>query len=320
MKPKKSAEKPYQVKGVDLLFQASDEIESSSSDSGVGREISLNKIIPHPKQPRKYFDQESLESLAKSIQEQGVLQAILVRQTENDCYEIVAGERRFRAAQIAGLEKIPAIVKELDDKAIAEIALLENIQREDLNPIEETQAVLELLALKLNQNERDVISMINTASHAGRESAVNVTRQNEWDILVHVLKVVGYTPESFRTQRLPLLKLPQDILEALQKGEIAYTKALALARGVKDPEQRENLLQKAIEENLSLKAIKERIAELKDSKNNEDQAESTNPAVQVVERMKGLYKQAKSPTHWKDKNKQKKLNRLLDELEKLLGS
>lgn len=316
MKSKKSTEQPYSIRGADLLFQStnlSDEPEQSS-------DIPLEKIIPRPNQPRRYFDSESLEILAESIKEKGVLQPILVRSIEDNRYEIVAGERRFRAAKIAGLDTIPIIVKEFNEEETAEIALLENIQREDLNPVEETQAVLELLAFKLNQTQNDIISMLNTASHAGRESAVNVTRQEEWDVLANILKAVGYTPESFRTQRLPLLNLPPDILEAVQQGKIAYTKALALVRGVKDSEQRRILLEETIEQNLPLKVLKEKIADLKKGNQINQKANSIDTGAQLVDRMASLYKRAKSPSKWQDKTKQKQLTRLLNELEKLLDN
>jgi len=104
-------------------------------DSGV-IEVKINDIEPNTNQPRKYFDTEKLEQLAESIRKHGVVQPIIVRR-ENGTYRIVAGERRWRAARLAGLTTIPVIEKDLSNKQIMEIALIENIQREDLNPIEE---------------------------------------------------------------------------------------------------------------------------------------------------------------------------------------
>lgn len=103
-------------------------------------EVSVEDIIVNRHQPRHVFNEEKLRELANSIKEHGVVQPILVRSSGNDKYELVAGERRWRACRIAGLEKIPAIVKELSEKETSEIALIENIQREDLNPIEEAVA------------------------------------------------------------------------------------------------------------------------------------------------------------------------------------
>ncbi|MBQ7792467.1 MAG: ParB/RepB/Spo0J family partition protein, partial [Clostridia bacterium] len=108
-------------------------------ETGTGKvyELSVLDIEPNPKQPRKNFDQEALRTLADSISEVGVLSPILVREKENGLYEIIAGERRWRASKLAGKKKIPAIVKNYEAKEVMEIALIENLQREDLNPLEE---------------------------------------------------------------------------------------------------------------------------------------------------------------------------------------
>ncbi len=115
-----------------------------STDLDTVRKIQLNQIKPNPYQPRKDFDPEALKELADSIKEHGVLQPVLLRKTDTG-YELIAGERRFRAAQLAGLEEIPSLVKDVDDKSMGQIALIENLQREDLNPIEEALAYKNLL-------------------------------------------------------------------------------------------------------------------------------------------------------------------------------
>ena len=109
------------------------------------REIEIGRIRPNPAQPRKYFDEQAIDELALSIGERGVLQPILLRETAEG-YEIIAGERRWRAAQKARLHRIPAVVRDADNEATAEIALIENIQREDLNAIEEAEGYRNLIA------------------------------------------------------------------------------------------------------------------------------------------------------------------------------
>jgi ParB family chromosome partitioning protein len=126
-------------KGLEALFPASTE-----DHQGTIPEISLSKIAANPFQPRRVFDEEALEELAASIKQYGVLQPVVVRQTLSG-YELVAGERRWRAAQIAGLEVIPALVKNYTDGEMTEIALIENLQRENLNPIEEAMAYRRLM-------------------------------------------------------------------------------------------------------------------------------------------------------------------------------
>lgn len=108
-------------------------------------EIEVNKIIPNPNQPRKHFDESALEELANSIRIHGVIQPLVVNKLDNGNYMIIAGERRWRASKLAGLDKIPVIVKNYTDKQIKEISIIENLQREDLNPIEAARAIKQLM-------------------------------------------------------------------------------------------------------------------------------------------------------------------------------
>ncbi len=130
-------------------------IENSqgSDDKGI-LELKISEVEPNKAQPRSHFDDDALKSLSDSIKEYGVLSPIVVSKNENGFYMIIAGERRWRAAKLAGLKKIPAIIKEYDDKETMEIALIENLQREDLNPIEEAEGFKELMEIyKLTQEE-----------------------------------------------------------------------------------------------------------------------------------------------------------------------
>jgi len=114
-------------------------LEDTETDKNSVTEIDINKIEPSSVQPRKYFNDDKLREMSESIKQHGIVQPLIVRK-ENDTYKIVAGERRWRAARIAGLKKVPVIMKELSDREVMEIALIENLQREDLNPIEEAEA------------------------------------------------------------------------------------------------------------------------------------------------------------------------------------
>lgn len=115
-------------------------------ESGPYMELPLHRIEPNPNQPRKDFDPEELENLAESIRIHGVMQPLTVRQTPGDFYEIIAGERRWRASRMAGLSKIPCVVIEADDKKAMELALIENLQRQDLNPVEEAMGYQQLMS------------------------------------------------------------------------------------------------------------------------------------------------------------------------------
>lgn len=133
-------------RGLDaLLSSASMKSGSDVDHSGDQREIAVDRLQPGAHQPRRHFDEEALAELASSIASQGVVQPIVVRAIGADRYEIVAGERRWRAAQRAGLQSIPAVVRTLDDRGAMAVALVENIQRADLNPLEEAQALKRLL-------------------------------------------------------------------------------------------------------------------------------------------------------------------------------
>lgn len=125
------------------------------------QEIELDKIIPNRYQPRKTFNDESISELAQTLKEQGLLQPIVVRQDPQDSekYEIIAGERRFRAAQSLKWAKIPAIVEEMDDEKVASLALIENLQRENLNPIDEAQAYVELMKVN-NLTQTDLAKQV----------------------------------------------------------------------------------------------------------------------------------------------------------------
>jgi ParB family chromosome partitioning protein len=128
-------------RGLDALISSdSAAVATEGRPHEPANELPVDRIAPNPFQPRVRFEPESLKELADSIHTAGVLQPLLVRRGPDGDYQLVAGERRLRAAQMAGLRKVPAIVRELDDRAMMELALIENIQREDLNPIEEARA------------------------------------------------------------------------------------------------------------------------------------------------------------------------------------
>jgi ParB family transcriptional regulator, chromosome partitioning protein len=132
-------------RGLAAILSVSKPAEGSAAPPPELRDLPVELVKPNPAQPRKRFDDEALQGLAGSLAERGVVQPILVRPVAGGTYEIVAGERRWRAAQLAGLEQIPAVVREHHDAAALEVALVENMAREDLNPVEEARAVAALV-------------------------------------------------------------------------------------------------------------------------------------------------------------------------------
>jgi ParB family chromosome partitioning protein len=163
-------------RGLGALISTSDASEAvdgrstATQEQGVA-ELSVDDIGPNPFQPRTRFDDAALKELSESIRVQGVLQPIIVRKLGTDDYQLVAGERRLRAAQLAGLKRIPAIIREYDDRAMMELALIENIQREDLNPIDEAkayQALVEKVGLTHDQLSERVGKQRSSISNALR--------------------------------------------------------------------------------------------------------------------------------------------------------
>jgi ParB family chromosome partitioning protein len=132
-------------RGLSAILSVSAPPAGEDGDAAELRELAVGLIKPNKDQPRRHFDQESLQALAESVQERGVIQPVLVRPRAGGTFELVAGERRWRAAKLAGLDTLPALVQDHDDAASLEVALVENMAREDLNPVEEARAVAGLV-------------------------------------------------------------------------------------------------------------------------------------------------------------------------------
>lgn len=171
-------------------------LENNVDDMVSTSTLNINEIIPNKEQPRKTFDQTALEELADSIRQHGVLQPLLVRPLPNGAYRLVAGERRWRASRLAELKEVPVIIKELTDTEAMEIAIIENLQREDLNPIEEAEG-LQTLIDKCGFTQEEVATSVGKSRPA-------------------------------ITNALRLLKLPEDVREMTKKGEISAGHARAL--------------------------------------------------------------------------------------------
>jgi ParB family chromosome partitioning protein len=220
--------------------------------------LPLEALLPSP-QPRRRF--ENLEALAQSIREKGVLQPLLVRPLGDGRYAIVAGERRYQAAKMAGLTEVPVRVLEISEKEARLLALVENLQREDLNPYEETLGVLELLSEELGKGREEVVSLLHRMwNEKGGKTTRNVSGSPEAQRVEEVFHTLGRMGwESFVRTRLPLLSLPEDLREALEAGAIPYTAALELKK-VKDEGLRRELLEEA-RAGLSLRELKARVRE-----------------------------------------------------------
>ena len=258
------------------------EIDTGNSSSSSSTKIKINEIRPNPYQPRKEFDQNGLQELADSIKENGVFQPILVRKSLSG-YELVAGERRLRAAKLAGSKEIPVIIKEFNDKEMMEISLLENIQRKDLTPIEEANAYNQLIQ-KLNYTQDQLAKRLG-------KSRANVTNL------------------------LRLLTLPSEVQDLVNKGKLSYGQARTLL-ALDSEEKIINLAKRSVSEGLSVREL-ENLTK-KPVKKGPSTPKKKNPFIEdVKERMQ---KKLSTKVEISDKaitiryNNTKDLNRILEKL------
>ncbi|MFC6593005.1 ParB/RepB/Spo0J family partition protein [Deinococcus lacus] len=201
-------------------------------------------------QPRTHFDEESLEKLTQSVRERGVLQPLLVRQKPRGGYEIVAGERRWRAAQQAGLKEVPVIVRDLTDQEAAVIALVENLQREDLNVMDEVDGKLRLIASALALPAEQVPGRLNELRRNPHPEDIQA--------LTTLFASLGESWESFAKNKLRILNYPPHLVAALRRG-MALTMVTLIARA---PAKHQPALLEQAEAGAGRKTIAEQVARL----------------------------------------------------------
>ena len=218
--------------------------------------LDINLVVPNKYQPRKIFDEKELNSLADSIKNYGIINPILVRK-KDDKYEIIAGERRFRAAQKVGLTEVPVIVKTADEQQMAELALIENIQRQGLSPIEEAKSYEEIMRIG-NQTQNSLAEKLGKS-------------------------------QSSIANKIRLLSLPQEIQDALANKKISERHARSLI-AVEDKERQIELLNKIINEKLTVKETEKIINEKEITEDEIKQAiiNNTIALTKLVEKLEQL--------------------------------
>lgn len=235
-------------KGLDALFiDNATKVESSAPEM-----VSINEIEPNRNQPRKVFEDESLQQLADSIREHGVIQPIIVRPIQTGGYQIIAGERRWRASRMAGLREVPVIIRDYDDTKTMEIALIENLQRENLNPIEEAQGYKELMET-YHMTQAEVSSSVGKS----RSAIANTLR---------------------------LLNLPKEIIEYVKDGTLSSGHARAIL-ALESEERMLEIGKKAVEQGLTVREV-EKLAKKPPKTENKAKKESLmkkNSYLQEVE-------------------------------------
>lgn len=211
-------------RGLEALFDESPQVQETEEIT----EISLDEIRPNPYQPRKTFDNKSLKELSESIKENGVFQPIIIRKSVNG-YEIIAGERRFRASKLAKKKTIPAIIRYFDEAQMMEVAVLENLQREDLTPLEEAQAY-EMLQKNLGLTQAEVSKRLGKS-------------------------------RPYIANYLRLLTLPQKTKRLLQRGELSMGQARTLL-GLKDKDSIDDLARKVVKNGITVRQLESLVAKL----------------------------------------------------------
>lgn len=220
-------------RGLGALLDANSVIETTTENEKDVKKIKITQIEPNKSQPRTLFDEEKIEELADSIREYGLLQPIVVKLNKNGFYTIIAGERRWRASRLAGLKEIPAIIKDVTEQTEKEITLIENIQREDLNAIEEAQGIKELIDVyELTQEE--------VAKKLGRSrpAVANILR---------------------------LLNLPKEIQELVKEEKLSQGHARALI-SLENKTLAQEIAKKVIAEDMSVRQLEKYIASLSNKK------------------------------------------------------
>ena len=297
----------------EFVFGAEEETPSSPQRPF---QLPLTAIVLPASQPRRYFEPNKLAELTQSVRQYGILEPLLVRPlNDSSQYELVAGERRYRAAQEAGLEEVPVTVRDLTDEDAIALSLIENLQREDLNPVEETEGILQLLSLRLQKETKEVIALLYQMRNEFRGTvSQNVLTNEIQQNIQSVFESLGLLSwESFITSRLPLLKLPENVLEKVREGKLAYTKAVVIAK-VKDDQQRQEILEEAVDYQLSLSQIKERVKALTQKPSSDSQTPSLKK--QVDDTLQRL----KKSKIWDHPQKQERLSELLAEIETLMAA
>lgn len=250
-------------------------------------EIPLAQLRANPYQPRKTFNEESIQELAASIKEHGVIQPIIVRSVLRG-YEIIAGERRFRASQICGLKTIPAVVKNFSDRQVMEIALIENVQREDLNAIEQALAYQALMdQFQLTQEE------MSAKVGKSRSHIANFLR---------------------------LLQLPEDIKQYVSRGTLSMGHARAIA-GVKSDRKKKELADLTIQHQWSVRDLEEAIKKQEEQggKDKTKKPKRKDPYIdQIEETLRGLFRTTVKIRHQNNKGRIELLYYSKDDLERIL--
>ena len=224
----------------------------STSDLPI-KQIAIDQIDRWEEQPRKYFSEASLKTLANSFIEQGFKGVVLVRPSGKNQYLIVYGERRWRAAKIAELDTIPCFVEEMDDETALDLAMGENLLREDLSKLEETLGLLSVMVRKTGLSQDSIVKLVNSHTRYWKDASYvgsNEEAAKHLPIVVDCLKRYGVALSTFKSKHIQVLGLPDDVKKAHLEDGLDYSKAIAIGK-VGDEFERSDLLELVADGKLS---------------------------------------------------------------------
>jgi len=273
--------------------------------------LPIDQISPPLYNPRSYFDPQKLEELASSFKEHGMIGRLIIRPVvgQDLPYELVVGERRFRAAKIANLSEVKVDIRELTDTQAIALALEENLNRENLNPIEETEGILKLVTLTLGLEKAQITSLLYKMIK-GRD-VPTLYKDSICEVFDNIKNL---TWQTFARDRLRLLNLPENILEAIKQGQIEYTKGLEIAK-LDSPEKQDSVLNKAIVENLTIKQIRDLVSSYKGKRSIDYSQLSTEELITDIRET--YQKFTRNKKLWSSQKNRKKIETLLKQLKAL---
>ena len=288
--------------------------------------IAIGRIHRWEDQPRQYFSEKSVIQLADAFKKHGFKGAVVVRphpEISGD-YQLIAGERRFRAAEIANISNILCFVSDFTEEEALDFALGENLHREDLSKLEEATGILRLIETRYGISKDEAIAIVNTEGHNDNISLRSnvTTRENASDKLQSITSVLdeyGIELQTFRTAHIPTLKLPDGLKKAHLESNLSYLSAKAIAQ-LKETDDRDALLSEALAKGLSVREVRSRVKDLKGKKSERSQSKSANKPGSEISELRAVVNQlVKSQKLIADDDKKmKKIRRILSQLKELL--
>lgn len=277
-------------------------------------EIAIERIVLPNFQLRLYYDRPTIEKIKATIQSVGIQEPLLLRPSKDsqDCFELIAGSQRKLSAEELGLDFVPARIDDVDDFTALKISIIENEARADINPYERTRGIIQLLSVGLEKSYDEVIHDLTALFNAENRGTDNnvIVSSTELDFINSVFEEMGLNWKSFVSNKLQLLRLPEDVIAYLENGSLSYTKAIRIAR-VKDQELRQKLLGQVVTDGLSVKQVQDLISQNQDNS-------AKNEVAELRDRSRSILKKATTTKLLKDKKIRKKVEALTNQLEALI--